>query len=69
MPLPVREKARGPAGSELDGVTAHADVDVEKAFNQLQGKVIPLEHNMNLCICWRNLEYLDSVVCRVLNFI
>ena len=68
MPLSVREDVRGLAGSELDGVSAHADVDIEQAFNQLQGKVISLEHNI-YNICWRKLEYLSSVVCRVLNFI
>ena len=45
MPLTVREEVRRPAGSELDSVSAHADVDIEQAFNQLQGKVISLEHN------------------------
>ena len=50
MPLSVREDVRGLAGSELDGVSAHADVDIEQAFNQLQGKVISLEHNIyNIC--------------------
>ena len=49
VPLAVREEVGGPAGAELDGVPVHADVDIEQAFHQLQGKVISLEQNIFIC--------------------
>ena len=68
MPLAVREDQGGATGAELDGVSVHADVDIEQAVHQLQGKVISLEQK--IFICWRKLEYLGSLVlvkiCRIL---
>ena len=43
VPLPVREEGGGAAGSELDAVPGQADVDVQQAGHQLQGKVVSLE--------------------------